>query len=108
MKTQPVTPQRLIDAHRACVVSRGPRRGKLKTQSPRAGTDASAMWQAMQLAVNPLRVGIGHMMVNAWEDEKFARMCRIYVDRWFEAHGKNQNVGNTQRVSELSNLMGDL
>lgn len=83
---KPITAERLRAAHRACIAASGPRKGKLKRQSPRAGTDASAMWQAMMLEVNPHRVGMGHMLANAWQDDKFARTCCLYAKRWHEAH----------------------
>ena len=44
------------------LVSRGKRKGKLKSQCPPVDTYGAAVWQAIQGYCNPYKVGIAHCM----------------------------------------------
>lgn len=55
--------ERIRNAIRAALVSRGPNKGMLKAQAPRYGTDGYAAWQALELVANPWKVSIGGLMM---------------------------------------------
>jgi hypothetical protein len=54
---------RINQAIRAALVSRGPNKGMLKSSPPRHGTDAYAAWQALTMCANPYKVSIGGLMM---------------------------------------------
>ena len=51
-----------FEAFKACLASRGKRRGKLFAKCPPSHTLAAAAWQATMLCVNPYRAGIATML----------------------------------------------
>lgn len=51
-----------IAAIDTALVSRGKRKGMLKTKCPPSGTDAAAAWQALVGYANPYKLGLGHIM----------------------------------------------
>jgi hypothetical protein len=50
-----------IAAIDAALVSRGKRKGMLKSACPSMGTDAAAAWQAMMAYANPYKIGFYHI-----------------------------------------------
>jgi hypothetical protein len=57
-----LTPEIIENAINGALVSRGKRKGMLKSKCPKMNTPEAAAWNAIMSHANPFKVGFGHVM----------------------------------------------
>jgi len=77
--------ERLQSAFSSAIAQRGKNKGKLKSKCPPMGTDAAIAWQALQMNMNPYKVGMGHLMFMRKEQQSFYQDCLGVSDRLYSA-----------------------
>jgi hypothetical protein len=66
---------RLTAASAGAFCKSGPSKGHLKAKCPPMGTDAAILWQATQMASNPLRVSIAQLIFLTADQQAFFDLC---------------------------------
>ena len=66
---------RLEAASAGAFCKSGPSKGHLKAKCPPMGTDAAILWQATQMASNPLRVSIAQLIFLTADQQAFFDIC---------------------------------
>ena len=66
---------RLTAAQDKAFCKSGPNKGHLKAKCPAMGTDAAILWQATQMASNPLRVSIAQLIFLTADQQAFFDLC---------------------------------
>lgn len=75
--------EKIEQGFKEAIVSRGKRKGMLKTKCPKINTYGAAVWQAIQGHCNPYKVGIGHcILMNDDKREVYEYINKVgnYVD----------------------------
>ena len=75
-----ISKDRILDAARGAIASRGRFRGMLKAKCPPGGADAALFWQAAQLCRNPYKVSIGRLLWLSGEEREFWNACVSFCE----------------------------
>ena len=72
--------ERIINAIRASLVSRGINKGSLLKTPPRSNSDAFAAWNAIMLVANPYKVRIGGLMFMSSDQRDIFDAVRVRAE----------------------------
>jgi hypothetical protein len=98
---RPLDEERIREAMKAAIATKGKYKGHLKRQCPKSGTDAAIFWQAAMMICNPHKVSIGQCCFMDQEQHCFMKDCELFVE--FHLHSDVRKALDLDRL-QLTNM----